>query len=1565
MSVVGVAGAYRTGKSYLLNRVILNTNKGFGVGSTINACTKGIWIWGRPLKTQSADNRIVNMIIMDSEGLGSLEADASYDCRIFSLILLMSSMFLYNSSGAIDENSISSLSVVINITKHLTVKATSNMKNSDDTSLSETTAQNEKRTIEQSESGEITEFAKYFPDFFWILRDFSLQMVDEYGDEISPDQYLENALQSSDEISIHAETKNKIRDLIRAFFRQRKCFPLVRPVINEDELSKLDSLKMENLRAEFVEAALHFKNTIMQNARVKKVNEKEINGDILGSILGSYVDTMNNGGVPNIENTWFYVTQKQSANLMAKTIEMYQNTVKLQVKSLIPSSKTHLKDCLENAKDLAITFFKKSSFLAQSEQKDFKRKIVDRIHQEEKIVLQENDTEFEKLLENAMSNNYRETIYTPLLSEAIKESKELIDLLRTFKSNFESIEPNGPKKMARIHRFLYQKACESFGILLKNTDSRSQANFNEKIRECDLKIDQMQEEIRNLTTLKNESVEKIQQCQARLSTADFENSKLSESIKFLQEEKERLELEYESARSEDKSLFKRKTDELIKKLDDAKASQKNLESNFSHQKSEFEVELSLLNQRIEFYVNIEKDLNDQKNKLTAKHKELEETFDAKIKKMMNEFETRIAEKVFEINTYKNEKIGLEDELTDLKAMSTSFQVEMGGKEQEMHTTILKHSVAISDLKSKIVSFEAMCTALTDEKSTLEDKIKELKSETTSSEKRLKEKEDKIKSITLAFEANIELLKQENEFLKAKVEELTQEINEIKKMKELSSQVLQKTVVSKSDVNVQLQEIKSNYEQKITRMVKDNDTEKEELVQALTTQSEEYEQKITGLKEEKEKLYFAKIELQKAIENSNAKVKHLEEKVATFEIIQASNFKKKVDSLEEKVRQLIAEKENILNDKEEELFLTKQVFENNLANMRMVFENEKTILDKKLTEEKTVRESLIKESLEEMAFRKENELSFLEEEIECLKNELLNQDAKFKSTVGKLLSENNDLKTKIDSSERKTLEATNSTAKKHSEEITRLKLQLANVENEKCLAEEKLNSVKNELNSKSMEIFKFKQTIGSHNSTMQKLLGEKEKATQDYGAEISELKSKVEKIDSEKFQIGEELIQNKIYYTKELALKTQKIEYIENKIAELSSFNETVQRDCDEKVKLTIAKCESDIEDIKSKLAAETDVWTTRYEEKKKLLKESESSVTSKIAELEKARYILQEKYNFLESKKSETEENAKAEVGKLEVEVKKYREALVSEKSVFAAELESTRKEKYELEAKLNEVMARQDKDKAIFEAKISFMEQQTKKLKSDLLESQSSFDAMFQNFQQFRANDKEETENSHVSYVISLEERYSSQIQDLKDQNKSLGDMHKQKVKALEKEIKRLEEVLEESTTQKFETNMAHEKKINDLTFTEKNLLNEIEQLKSMNSHLLAETQKDLIAKSEMLQKRISEQEAKIKLIESEKSMLIFKQEKMKTNWNIEKDHLMSNKTDLLETIDRIKKQSEMVNRENDKLKNELKMSKKSNILGSFMNLGPGKGGLTSLSRNEGGLKELSNFENRNQDKE
>ena len=115
-----MAGKYRTGKSFLLNRVIINTTemKGFGVGPTINPYTKGLWLWTQLLQTEYQGEKL-KVLLIDSEGIGAFDEDENHDTKIFLLALLLSSFFIYNSMGTIDENALNNLSLIVNLSKEL------------------------------------------------------------------------------------------------------------------------------------------------------------------------------------------------------------------------------------------------------------------------------------------------------------------------------------------------------------------------------------------------------------------------------------------------------------------------------------------------------------------------------------------------------------------------------------------------------------------------------------------------------------------------------------------------------------------------------------------------------------------------------------------------------------------------------------------------------------------------------------------------------------------------------------------------------------------------------------------------------------------------------------------------------------------------------------------------------------------------------------------------------------------------------------------------------------------------------------------------------------------------------------------------------------------------------------------------------------------------------------------------------------------------------------------------------------------------------------------------------
>lgn len=52
----------------------------------------------------------------------------------------------------------------------------------------------------------------------WVVRDFSLKLIDNQGNDISSKDYLENALVEQKGTSDAIENKNKLRRLICGFF---------------------------------------------------------------------------------------------------------------------------------------------------------------------------------------------------------------------------------------------------------------------------------------------------------------------------------------------------------------------------------------------------------------------------------------------------------------------------------------------------------------------------------------------------------------------------------------------------------------------------------------------------------------------------------------------------------------------------------------------------------------------------------------------------------------------------------------------------------------------------------------------------------------------------------------------------------------------------------------------------------------------------------------------------------------------------------------------------------------------------------------------------------------------------------------------------------------------------------------------------------------------------------------------------------------------------------------------------------------------------------------------------
>ena len=68
---------------------------------------QGLWIWNQPIEVEDKKHDTTfKALIIDSEGIGAFNEDENHDTRIFLLALLLSSYFIYNSMGTIDENAL-------------------------------------------------------------------------------------------------------------------------------------------------------------------------------------------------------------------------------------------------------------------------------------------------------------------------------------------------------------------------------------------------------------------------------------------------------------------------------------------------------------------------------------------------------------------------------------------------------------------------------------------------------------------------------------------------------------------------------------------------------------------------------------------------------------------------------------------------------------------------------------------------------------------------------------------------------------------------------------------------------------------------------------------------------------------------------------------------------------------------------------------------------------------------------------------------------------------------------------------------------------------------------------------------------------------------------------------------------------------------------------------------------------------------------------------------------------------------------------------------------------------
>uniref|UniRef100_A0A8C7JAW4 Guanylate-binding protein 1 n=1 Tax=Oncorhynchus kisutch TaxID=8019 RepID=A0A8C7JAW4_ONCKI len=433
--VVSVVGLYRTGKSYLMNK-LAQKRSGFALGATIQSKTKGIWMWCVP-HPEKTDHTLV---LLDTEGLGDVEkGDSKNDAWIFSLAILLSSTLVYNSRGTIDNDAVEKLQYVNELTEMIKVKS----------------------STDNEEEGEGTQFVQFFPNFVWTVRDFTLKLEID-GREITPDQYLENSLQLKKGTSKKINDYNLPRECIRNFFPSRKCFVFPSPT-TPDNMHRLDSMDEAELSERFREVADTFCRFIFQESRMKTViGGHTLTGEMLGHLVTTYVETIAKGNVPCLENAVLAMAKIENQAAVDEGLAVYQNGME-DVKALFPVDINQLSENHLRSETQATQAFMKRSF--KDDNGEFLKALVEAISNHTADLFKQNKDASEKKCKALLEN------LSAQMDQGIKEYT-IPGGYGLYCNHHDNIvaqyraEPNkGVRAEEVLEQFLKDKSAESNSIL--------------------------------------------------------------------------------------------------------------------------------------------------------------------------------------------------------------------------------------------------------------------------------------------------------------------------------------------------------------------------------------------------------------------------------------------------------------------------------------------------------------------------------------------------------------------------------------------------------------------------------------------------------------------------------------------------------------------------------------------------------------------------------------------------------------------------------------------------------------------------------------------------------------------------------------------------------------------------------------------------------------------------------------------------------------------------------------------------------------------------------------------
>nr|XP_040145130.1 guanylate-binding protein 5-like [Ictidomys tridecemlineatus] len=334
---------------------------GFSVGSTVQSHTKGIWMWCVPHPEKPGHT----LVLLDTEGLGDVEkGDDKNDTQIFALAILLSSTFVYNTMNKIDQGAIGLLHNVTELTDILRA-----------------------RTLPDNGVKDADDIGNFFPDLVWTLRDFYLSLERD-GQLMTADEYLQNSLKMKKGSDQRTQSFNLPRLCIQKFFPTKKCFVFDSPT-HQKKVSQLETLKEDELSFQFVQQMAEFSSHIFNKSKIKTLpGGIKVNGPCLENLVVTYVNAINSGDLPCLENVFLALAQRENAAAIKRALAHYDQLMGQKVQ-LPTETLQELLDLHRAIEREAIEIFKKNSF--KDEDQSFQKELQTLLDAKQNDICKQNE----------------------------------------------------------------------------------------------------------------------------------------------------------------------------------------------------------------------------------------------------------------------------------------------------------------------------------------------------------------------------------------------------------------------------------------------------------------------------------------------------------------------------------------------------------------------------------------------------------------------------------------------------------------------------------------------------------------------------------------------------------------------------------------------------------------------------------------------------------------------------------------------------------------------------------------------------------------------------------------------------------------------------------------------------------------------------------------------------------------------------------------------------------------------------------------------------------------------